>query len=95
MIVKNKITQYAEEIDDFLELAIEEGCEGLVIKDLQGVYRAGAREYLWIKLKREYKSEMSDTFRRSPETMQTIKMCLIIRNYAIYTVDISVFRKYC
>tara|TARA_B100001750_G_scaffold30097_1_gene20402 strand:+ start:87 stop:1838 length:1752 start_codon:yes stop_codon:yes gene_type:complete len=61
MIVKNKITQYAEEIDDFLELAIEEGCEGLVIKDLQGVYRAGAREYLWIKLKREYKSEMSDT----------------------------------
>ena len=43
------------------EQAIKEGCEGLVIKNLQGIYRAGAREYLWIKLKREYKSEMSDT----------------------------------
>ena len=60
-IVKNKIIQSAEEIDNFLEQSIEEGCEGLVIKDLQGTYRAGAREYLWIKLKREYKSEMSDT----------------------------------
>ena len=60
-IIKNKITQDAIEIDDFLEQAIEEGCEGLVIKDIQGNYRAGAREYLWIKLKREYTSEMSDT----------------------------------
>jgi len=60
-IVKNKIIQSAKEIDNFLEQSIEEGCEGLVIKDLQGTYRAGAREYLWIKLKREYKSEMSDT----------------------------------
>ncbi len=60
-IIKNNITQDANEIDDFLEQAIEEGCEGLVIKDLQGNYRAGAREYLWIKLKREYKSEMADT----------------------------------
>ena len=60
-IVKNKIIRSAEEIDNFLEQSIEEGCEGLVIKDLQGTYRAGAREYLWIKLKREYKSEMVDT----------------------------------
>ena len=60
-IIKNKITQDVNEIDDFLERAIEEGCEGLVIKDIQGNYRAGAREYLWIKLKREYTSEMSDT----------------------------------
>ena len=60
-IIKNKITQDANEIDDFLEQALEEGCEGLVIKDIQGNYRAGAREYLWIKLKREYTSEMSDT----------------------------------
>ena len=60
-IVKQKIAKSSEEIDNFLEQAIEEGCEGLVIKDLKGVYRAGAREYLWIKLKKEYKSEMSDT----------------------------------
>ena len=60
-IIRNKIIQDGEEIDSFLEQAIKEGCEGLVIKNLQGIYRAGAREYLWIKLKREYKSEMSDT----------------------------------
>ena len=34
-IVKNKIIQSAEEIDNFLEQSIKEGCEGLVIKDLQ------------------------------------------------------------
>ena len=60
-IVRNKIIQNAEEIDSFLNQAIEDGCEGLVIKNMQGNYRAGAREYLWIKLKKEYKSEMSDT----------------------------------
>ena len=60
-IVRNKIIQDAEEIDNFLEQAIEEGCEGLVIKNIQGNYRAGAREYLWIKLKKEYKSGMADT----------------------------------
>ena len=48
-------------IDDFMEEAIENGCEGLVVKDLGSGYRAGAREFAWIKLKREYRSELSDT----------------------------------
>src|SRR5438128_146430 len=33
----------------------------LVVKDLDGVYRAGAREFSWVKLKREYRSELTDT----------------------------------
>ena len=44
-----------------MEEAIENGCEGLVIKDPQSNYRAGAREFAWIKLKREYRSELTDT----------------------------------
>ena len=48
-------------IEDFMEEAIENGCEGLVVKDPASTYRAGAREFAWIKLKREYRSELSDT----------------------------------
>jgi DNA ligase-1 len=49
------------EIERFMEEAIENGCEGLVVKDPDSTYRAGAREFAWIKLKREYRSELTDT----------------------------------
>jgi DNA ligase-1 len=49
------------EVEKFMQKAITEGCEGLVVKDLKGPYRAGAREFSWIKLKREYASELTDT----------------------------------
>jgi DNA ligase-1 len=49
------------EIEKFMEEAIENGCEGLVVKDPASTYRAGAREFAWIKLKREYRSELTDT----------------------------------
>jgi DNA ligase-1 len=48
-------------IETFMEEAIQDGCEGLVVKDLASGYRAGAREFAWIKLKREYRSELTDT----------------------------------
>ncbi len=54
-------TSDPEEIEKFMEQAIQDGCEGLVVKDPDSVYRAGAREFLWIKLKREYRSELTDT----------------------------------
>src|SRR5437667_2826948 len=50
-----------EEVEKFMEEAIANGCHGLVVKDLEGVYRAGAREFSWGKLKREYRSELTDT----------------------------------
>ncbi|HME18735.1 MAG TPA: ATP-dependent DNA ligase [Nitrososphaerales archaeon] len=50
-----------EEVERFMEEAIQNGCEGLVVKDLDSPYRAGAREFAWIKLKREYRSELTDT----------------------------------
>ncbi len=49
------------EIEKFMEEAIANGCEGLVVKDPASNYRAGAREFAWIKLKREYRSELTDT----------------------------------
>jgi DNA ligase-1 len=49
------------ELEKFMEDAITDGCEGLVVKDPASPYRAGAREFAWIKLKREYRSELTDT----------------------------------
>jgi len=48
-------------IENFMEEAIGNGCEGLMLKDLSSGYRAGARGFAWIKLKREYRSELTDT----------------------------------
>ena len=51
-----------EEIDQFFQVAISEGTEGLVVKSTaeESIYRAGARSWLWVKLKRSYQSKMQD-----------------------------------
>jgi DNA ligase 1 len=43
--------------------AITDGCEGLVCKSTgsDSGYKAGARGWQWIKLKRDYRTELSDT----------------------------------
>jgi DNA ligase-1 len=57
------IARSAEKMEDFIEHAIEDGCEGIMVKSIQpdSVYKAGARGWTWIKYKRDYKSEMQDT----------------------------------
>ena len=56
-------TSSAKELEAFFEEAIGNGCEGLMCKAIgkESVYQAGARGWLWIKYKRDYKSEMTDT----------------------------------
>ena len=56
-------TDSVKELEAFFEAAIEDGCEGLMCKSVakDSVYQAGARGWLWIKYKRDYKSEMTDT----------------------------------
>ena len=60
-LVPQTIVKNPEQISEFMTSAIQSGCEGLMIKQLNSIYRAGAREYAWIKLKREYQSELADT----------------------------------
>jgi DNA ligase-1 len=62
-IAKYIITGDVKELEKFFLEAIEDGCEGLVCKSMaeDSVYQAGARGWLWIKYKRDYKSEMTDT----------------------------------
>lgn len=57
------VIERPDELDQLMDKAIEAGCEGLVVKSVgpESVYQAGARGFLWIKYKREYKSEMADT----------------------------------
>ncbi len=51
----------AKEIDSLMNRSLAAGCEGLVVKDLHSPYRAGAREFAWIKFKPEYRAGVRDT----------------------------------
>jgi DNA ligase-1 len=55
------ITDDAEEMEKYFQDAISRGLEGIIVKDLASPYVAGARKFAWIKLKRSYKGELSDT----------------------------------
>jgi DNA ligase-1 len=50
-------------LDATFEQAITDGCEGLMCKSVgpASVYQAGNRGWQWIKLKRDYRTELSDT----------------------------------
>jgi DNA ligase-1 len=62
-VAQHIVTDKPKELEKFFLQAIEDGCEGLVCKSIakDSVYQAGARGWLWIKYKRDYKSEMTDT----------------------------------
>jgi len=62
-VAQHIVTDDVKELEKFFQEAVENGCEGLLCKSIAGdsVYQAGARGWLWIKYKRDYKSEMTDT----------------------------------
>ena len=62
-VSQQKICNDPEQLDEFMQQAVADGCEGLMIKSIgpDSIYKAGARGWTWIKYKREYKSEMQDS----------------------------------
>ncbi|MEM0141250.1 MAG: ATP-dependent DNA ligase [Thermoplasmatales archaeon] len=62
-IAKSKLVTDVDAAESFFNEALEAGCEGIVAKSVEdkSIYKAGAREFLWIKYKREYQLEMEDT----------------------------------
>ena len=60
---RQKFCNDPKQLDDFMQQAVADGCEGLMIKSIgpDSTYKAGARGWTWIKYKREYKSEMQDS----------------------------------
>ncbi len=57
------VSSEIKEIESFFERAISDGCEGIVAKNVSeaSTYRAGARGWLWIKFKRDYRKELGDS----------------------------------
>lgn len=60
-LIPQIVTKSTDDIEKYMNAAIESGCEGIVLKQLSSVYKAGSRGFLWTKLKREYKNELADT----------------------------------
>ncbi len=62
-IAEHIITDEVSELERFFLQAIENGAEGVMVKAVhdKAIYQAGSRGWLWIKYKRDYKSEMTDT----------------------------------
>jgi len=60
-ISDHQIVKNSKDFEQYFEEAIQNGCEGVVAKSTESAYEAGARGWNWIKYKREYKSEMTDT----------------------------------
>ncbi|MEX2348834.1 MAG: ATP-dependent DNA ligase [Nitrosopumilaceae archaeon] len=60
-LMPKTIVKTNNEVEDILENAINAGCEGLMLKQLESSYRAGARASNWLKLKREYRNELGDS----------------------------------
>ena len=58
-----KIIDNSKDLLHFFEQAISDGCEGIMCKSIgsDSVYQMGARGWLWIKFKRDYRLEMTDT----------------------------------
>ncbi|MEM4390703.1 MAG: ATP-dependent DNA ligase [Candidatus Diapherotrites archaeon] len=54
-------TNDPKKLEEYFLESIEQGLEGIIAKDLEAQYIAGARKFAWIKLKRSYKGELKDT----------------------------------
>jgi len=62
-VAVNKEVDNERDFKDFFLKALSEGAEGVMAKAIhdKSIYQAGARGWLWIKFKRDYRSEMVDT----------------------------------
>ncbi len=56
-----KVVKTPEELQQVFDDYVSRGLEGVVAKDLDAPYTVGARKFAWVKLKRSYKGELSDT----------------------------------
>ncbi|MCW8802528.1 MAG: ATP-dependent DNA ligase [Candidatus Bathyarchaeota archaeon] len=62
-VAESILAENPKELEEFFEKTVAEGSEGIMCKSVNddSVYKAGARGWLWIKYKRDYRTEMTDT----------------------------------
>ena len=61
VIAESKEVSVGKEVEDYFNLSVEKGLEGIIVKDLKGGYKPGARNYEWIKMKKSIDKELVDT----------------------------------
>lgn len=62
-LAQREVSSSLDDIDEFFQECLNRNLEGIVSKSCgeDSYYRAGAREWTWIKWKKEYLSKLSDT----------------------------------
>jgi DNA ligase-1 len=62
-LASRRVSSDLDDIDDFFQECISKNLEGIVCKSCaeDSYYKAGGREWTWIKWKKEYIDELSDT----------------------------------
>ena len=59
-----KVVHSVAEAEEFFDDAINARCEGMMAKSIsdESIYRAGSRGFLWIKYKKDYHANLTDSF---------------------------------
>jgi DNA ligase-1 len=60
-VTENIETDEVAAIEAFFADKVEHGLEGIMAKKLDSLYQAGRRSFDWIKMKRSYQGELSDS----------------------------------
>ncbi len=60
-VAQSVIAEKPEDVNKYFDECVSSGLEGIIAKDLDAPYVAGARKFAWIKLKKSYKGELADT----------------------------------
>ncbi|HEX6509595.1 MAG TPA: ATP-dependent DNA ligase, partial [Chloroflexota bacterium] len=61
LLSEARLVDDAATLTEFFEAAIQNGLEGIMAKRPDSTYRAGARSYAWVKLKRAQSGHLRDT----------------------------------
>src|SRR3989344_5183420 len=56
-----KIVAKPEELMEIFDESLKRGFEGIMAKKIEAPYRAGARDFTWVKLKHTGEGKLSDT----------------------------------
>lgn len=60
-LCSQKIVDNPKDFDEYFDQVAQKGLEGLMAKKIDGIYRAGKRDFTWVKYKVGMKSELADT----------------------------------
>ncbi len=61
VVAESKSLSKQEDVKGYFDKCIEEGLEGVIVKQEEGGYKPGVRNYEWIKIKKSINQEMVDT----------------------------------